>query len=493
LIRDRTRLWPIAAIVITVAPLALLVIVIACHMLDVPYWDQWELVSLLRETRASGLDLHDLWAQHSEHRLVFPQLLMLGLASLTHWNTTCELWVSVLLAAVTLAVFVAQTRRLQTQCRTAATLWHLPAMSVLVFSLSQEQNWLWGWQLQIYLNVLAVVGAIALLGSERRSPWALSGAVALALVATYSFANGMMVWPIGLLVIWLVPAGGRRPQWAHALLWVSAAALAAATYLYGYHKPDYHPAIQSPFNAPMLWGAYVAAYLGAALSGPFGRTASALGAAGLGLAVLAPIVLLRYREVKLSALVPLWAIALYAILSAAVTACGRAGFGVGQALSSRYIPFAHLLWLPIIVQLLVLASLRRDDAPEGGRTRTGPIRALAGLAVLVIVLASARSSLLSIPRWEEHRVLLTAAREKMLDPATQLEGLSAVYPRPQEKLRDLRFLRAHGLSLFRGTEPPAHSAQPGDPERGAQSQRTQWRRAEAAPRSVLSTRLPDLQ
>ena len=66
--------------ILALLPLAFLIWVVVQYAVVVPYLDQWELVPLLEKTYHGELTFHDLWAQHNEHRLIFPQIIMLLLA-----------------------------------------------------------------------------------------------------------------------------------------------------------------------------------------------------------------------------------------------------------------------------------------------------------------------------------------------------------------------------------------------------------------------------
>src|SRR5208282_4675420 len=72
-------------------PLAFLIWMVSRYAVSVPFGDQWELVPLLEKTYHETLTFHDLWAQHNEHRILFPKIIMLGLAHLTGWNIYYEL------------------------------------------------------------------------------------------------------------------------------------------------------------------------------------------------------------------------------------------------------------------------------------------------------------------------------------------------------------------------------------------------------------------
>ena len=45
---------------------------------DVPFWDQWELVPQISRMYAGTLRFADLYLQHNEHRILVPRLVMLG-------------------------------------------------------------------------------------------------------------------------------------------------------------------------------------------------------------------------------------------------------------------------------------------------------------------------------------------------------------------------------------------------------------------------------
>jgi len=70
---------------------------------DTPFWDEWDGTAPLFEKMAAGtLGFTDFFAQHNEHRILFPRLIFFGLGRLTHWNIRAELFVSWFLALICL-------------------------------------------------------------------------------------------------------------------------------------------------------------------------------------------------------------------------------------------------------------------------------------------------------------------------------------------------------------------------------------------------------
>src|ERR1035438_6445895 len=247
--------------ILALVPLAFLLCVVARYAVAVPYWDQWEFVPLLEKTYHGQLTFHDLWAQHNEHRILFPKIIMLALARLTGWNIRCELAVNIILALGIFAVFIHQVKITGRKLGIAGLPWAIPALSLIVFSISQYQNWLWGWQLQMLLNLLAVVGGILLLANGTFSWSRFAAAALLGMVATYSFANGTLFWPIGLVILLVVTAGKRERQPA-MIAWLSVSVLTLGSYLYHYQKPEEHPALNLIFKMPVEYASFVLKYIG---------------------------------------------------------------------------------------------------------------------------------------------------------------------------------------------------------------------------------------
>jgi hypothetical protein len=331
---------------------------IAVRGVPVPYMDQWELVPLLQKMYTHHLQFADLWAQHNEHRILVPKVVMLILARLSGWNIWWEFITSFVIAGGTLVLLYSMLKRAFPD---RVPGWLLVAFSLVVFSPIQSENWLWGWQIQIFMNVIGVVLAVWALD---RWPDKLRGvliAIGGAFLATYSFSNGLFCW-IAILPVFLM----RRPcKWAYLLLWSIAAAAAIGLYLWHYVKPVNHPSAMLFLQQPWRWLQYALLYIGGPLT--LGPSAIALTGAGvivlvIGITML--ILVLRQSRTRLAVLAPWLALASYAVISAFVTGVGRMGFPLGQALSSRYTTFSSLSILSILV--IVALWIAGSRQPRGG-------------------------------------------------------------------------------------------------------------------------------
>ena len=425
---------------LTLAPLLFLLLMLAFFHLEVPFNDQWELIPLLEKAEAGTLSPVDFWALHNEHRLVFPRLLMLGLARISRWDIRWEIATNAALGIGIFLVAIAMIRSTAHRLRMPGVIWTVPFVALTVFSLSQWQNWFLGWQLQVFMNVLAAVAGFAILGKPALRWWHVLAAMAFGIVATYSFANGMAFWPTGFLV--LIVAGRKSlPRLRLSLFaaaWIVVTVLVAWSYLYGYERPEYHPALSEMFRHPLTYAAYVFKYLGGPIVGYSGIGAALAGLTGLTALCACSARLMRRGEVSAKDLAPYWAMALYAIASALVTGLGRLGFGSEQALSSRYVTLAQLLWVADIALVYMLVA------------RRGPsVRGL--LAACAVVLLLALNSLHGAYRWTERYAFRMPAHAELME-GDDPDILRRLYPNVPDVaviLERRQYLRSRALSVFR--------------------------------------------
>ena len=361
--------------ILALLPLVFLFWVIIRYAVDVPYRDQWELVPLLEKMVHGQLTFPDLWAQHNEHRILFPRFIMLALARATGWNTYYELAVNVLLAFGIFTIFVHQAKMTGRKLGAAGLGWAIPATSLIVFSISQYQNWLWGWQIQMFLNLFAAMGGIVLLAHETFTWKRFALSALLGVVALYSFANGILFWPIGLFILLVVTAGVRQ-RIAALIGWGLLSALALGSYFYHYQKPAEHPPLNLIFKTPGEYAAYVFKYIGGIGAHDVGGTMPADGKValifGLGGTIAlswAGWMLMRKKLADCRTLLPYLGISLYSVASALVTGVGRLGFGSNQAIFSRYSTMMVPFWVSLVFLLILLARGERLAADAGSTPR----------------------------------------------------------------------------------------------------------------------------
>lgn len=357
-----------------IAPLAVLTALAALFAVNVPVLDQWELVELFRKYHEGTVGFADFFAQHNEHRLFFPRLVMFGLAIASNWNVTWEMAASIVLAATS---FVFLYRILAQTLGRAAIRWVAAVIiSLIWFSPIQFENWLWGWQLQWYLNTAGLVIAIWALSAWKAAPlWRIAIAALAATLATYSLGSGFLVWLVCLPLLWC-----SRPLRRFVWVWIVCAAMAIGIHYIGYQDPPNSPARSLALRNPLGFLQYVAIYLTHPLSPLLPATTII---APLYAASLIAGLLYVYKHIKehfATLLLPWGVLGAYACLAAVSTAITRLGLGVGQAYASRYTTIAGLLLIAFVVVLCALAEYRPQK-----RAARMVWAALAAITVLVVL------------------------------------------------------------------------------------------------------------
>ncbi len=340
-----TRLWPwlcAPAVFSLVAALAI----------NVPMFDEWTWAPLVLAWHDGTLHLGDLWAQQQAHRSFMPSLVMLALAQLDGWNIRIEAFVSVLLALATQAVlFVLCSRAAAVMEGTRrATVFGLG--SLLLFSLLQAENWLWGFQLSWFLVNLFVVAVVALLGT--RKPLGFIGAVLAAIAASSSLIFGFGAWIAGIVIL----------MRCRALLvaWCVIGAIFTALFLIGYHPPRFENGWAS-LASPVVVVQFVLVYLGDPIGAWGGRFDAEIAGAALIAAFVYCAWIARGRNVSAQTW---YALGAFALTAACLEAVGRAGDGVNAALALRYVTPSTLGWIALVGLSAQVLDLRRWRAETLG-------------------------------------------------------------------------------------------------------------------------------
>jgi len=418
------------------APAAVVAYLVWRYSVNVPYWDQWALVDPLVEIELGRFPWAGVFGSHNEHRMVFPKLIMLGLARLTNWNVIVELWVSVLLAGCTLLLLLALARPVLRETGATVRLWSTFIVSAVIFSLAQWENWLWGWQIQWFLAALAATSAVALAtwSLTNPRPWPfVAGAMLAAIACQYSIASGLAIWVSGAMVLAFHP---RRREVLSA--WLALAAVMMVLLFIGYESPPHHPSLLGAARLPVELLIYVGNYL----SGPLGRRAVIGYAVGVSFVLFALVAALRLRrEPKL--VMPWIAIGTFAGANAVATAIGRVGFGAEQGLASRYVTISQLATLALVP--LGILALRAVPIRNPAILRSVGATGAAALLTFLVVRADARG----LPSLVAESRKLVEARACLLriDEAKD-ECIARLYPSPQATRHWVKQLQVLGWSGF---------------------------------------------
>jgi hypothetical protein len=309
------------------------------------------------------LDLHygtlsfsELWAQHNDHRMLFGNLIALGLARLGGWSQVRECLASVAITVVG-QLFLFLLLRATFPSRIAPVL--LVIDSLLLFSLTQDENWLWGFQTVWFLVNSCVFATLWFLSQTPLRLGSFAFATVFAIVGSFSSLFGLDVWLAGIVALFVRSA---RPRWV-ILAWSGIAAAVMLLYFHDYRFFTQSGAtgfVQHPSVSTSLL--YFLIYLGSPLACWAGATTSAVfgSLAVVGYIAGSTFMLIRTREPFLRTTIAPWiALGAFGIGCAVLTTAGRAGFGPDQALASRYITISTTLWIALLsLGALSLSSVR---------------------------------------------------------------------------------------------------------------------------------------
>jgi hypothetical protein len=334
-------------------PLAIALFV-ACSAANVPIYDEWVWSPLVVAAHEGTLTWAQLWQQQNSHRSVVPTLIALGLAAMTGWDTRIEGLVSVLVAfAGQVLVLRLIVRRFGAERAAAPFL----VASLLLYSIAQCENFLWGFQLSWFVAdtlVLALIVALADLPDGVAGTLRFALALVCALGASLSMIWGFAAWIAG--VVMLLPVHGRRRAVLGAV-WVLAAAVCSATFLAGYHRPpDEHGWFLEAADPWLDVPQFALAVLGTPFGLFGGRWLCEL--LGLGLCIAFAWLAVRARRIG-EPIAPWAALVAFAVGFAVMTAIGRTAYGVDDAVISRYTTPVTLAWIAVIVLTWEMLRVQR--------------------------------------------------------------------------------------------------------------------------------------
>jgi hypothetical protein len=325
---------------------ALGVWVIAVGYSPVPFADFWGQFPFLERALGGDLTIADLWAQSNEHRIFVPRLEYLLDYRFFH-GTNVFLFVVIAVSCVLIAAVVAATVWLETRDRLVS--WAaFCAATVAALSPVSFENLYWAFQVhfvQVFLFGAVAIVAVVLAARSGHDAWAAASALA-AVAATYSLGNGLLVWPV-LIVL----AAALALELRTTLLLAAAGALTVFSYLWHYDVTTH-----GNLSHPVGLVKYAAVYLGSALRDEGKTAAGIVGAVGLLALILLCVFAWRDRAGRSIATPAGVGIALFIALTAFQTAAGRLDLGIEQALSSRYATASFVFWLGLLLGFLRMSS-----------------------------------------------------------------------------------------------------------------------------------------
>lgn len=340
---------------IILLPVAIYFTVWDYYAINIPKWDDHALKTFIAEYAQAGDwkgKIQALFKQHNEHRIALTRLFawmdyaMFGHLNYRHLMTAGNI---MLLAAIPLFYELLRKNK--------KPLFALVPIPFLWMTLAFWENMYWGMAAVQNLGVVTLVlWTLYLVINPKTLPFA--AAIFLSLITVLTSGNGLMVLPIGAVLLFL---SQNRKRFA---LWLVVSAAEIFCYFYWYTKPESNP--ESKAGVVQLAKGYMA-FLGSfAESIPvldhfkvclFLGIVLFLVAVSIASTTLFRIVRNKY-PVKFERITDLFCLGavMFILGTALIVVYSRAGFGLEGLITSRYKIYSVLLL--IIAYLYVVVPIR---------------------------------------------------------------------------------------------------------------------------------------
>lgn len=427
-------------IALMVTPAVISLLFIRAYGVNVCFWDQWDFIPLLDKMFSGQLSFTDLYAQHNEHRIFFPRLIMLLLGLITHYNNVAEMYFSwFLLCLINCLLLRIYTRSFGV---TQGALAKFIPVVWLIFSLRQWENLLWGFEIAWFMVVLFLLLSLYLLGTSRSVGWRFALSVASAVVCSFSSAQGLLIWPIGLIqILWIWWSQGKRAKWLYLKIisiWCLIGIFIYIAYFAGYTKPSHHPSLLYFMYHPFSSLGYLMVSIGSPLA------VDTYTAAAMGILLLVAYIYVLVYAIKSDSQTqsvmtfPLCLVS-FSLLTAGILVMTRSGFGVGQAFSSRYTTVTALGIVGLYLAILQLKVKYQNLKPF----LFGLVLSLMTLGIIASYSHAIMSDGKSVRAHRSQAAYYLSTFEFQSD-----ENLAQLYPNPQVAKERTEILKKYKLNVF---------------------------------------------
>ena len=418
-----------------VIPFVALVYWLVNFSVDIPFWDQWRTADLLSKKE---LFLKDIWQQHNEHRIFFSTLIMLVFAYFSHWNIYWEITCNVILATLCFVVIYKQLTNLEKHLayNFPPIIWFV--VSLLFFSMSQNENWLWGFQIAWFLISLTVLQGFSFLVYWKNT---LSNkhfimAILCGVIASYSAAHGLVYWIAAPLFIFNL----SKRHMPYIIIWGIIFLCVTVIYFYGYTSPPHTSGVGYGLQRFVRVLKYVAVFIGSPLAAYSVTLSIVIGAAGIIMFINSFYDQYKNNLLKDGAISFFFMMGTYAIINAIIIGIARSEISTMQALSSRYINISTMFWIALIAINATRIPLSYTD------------RAKWYIGIFSILFFAFASYYVGVRDAKNGFMMRTIARNHIIEHAINDlddEILKTVFLAPEYIKGLLPFLADNKLSLFR--------------------------------------------
>jgi hypothetical protein len=334
---------------------------------DVPYWDEWTIASLLQRIDDGTLTFAIVFAQHNEHRMLVPRAIQLLAALAVGWDTRVGMWLTQGLLFAMMAGCIALWRRSTPGHFPPWSLLTLAVVSLILFSPAQHQNLFWGFQVCFYVPAACLLAAtLVALSRTIGLGSALAVISVLSTVATLSLFPGLLTWPLAAASVVLVRGLPRRETVLKWSGWAACCATVMGIYFLRYEPPPGSPSVWSALGNPLLLLSGTAVCMGGFVGiGAQPVKLATIAGTALTIAFLTLLTMVWRRRSDASLVVstaPWIVMGSFGLLTAVAIAAGRVGYGYVAMLESRYTSLTAWTLIGVVMIAAILRERLRTPA-----------------------------------------------------------------------------------------------------------------------------------
>ena len=414
-------------------------------------WDGMDLAYFLEKQLNNTLSFADLLIPHGgSHWHTGAYLILLPFALLSKWNNLYPVLTNLAFGVATYLVLTSHFRyTLERMGQIEIATVFTAVTAFFVFSLDQAGNYLFAWQVAVFMNLYGTAMAFIMLNKERLAVWHILIAMGMGLLAIYNFSTGLAILPIGWLMILFHPYLSVKKRCLYLLIWGLYSTLIAYHFFISI-LANGHFSGESSQHMILFIAVYILKYIGS----PISRFATDLVIPFALLGILMFIWQIKHAlfriKIPLNLIATYISFGLYGILVALMTSIGRITFDTDQALVSRYISFSNFFWIGnLLLSFLLLNKFK--EAGDKVQIWKWPARKII-VGVLILLFAMKTGNLIQVAYKNAHTSLeyRSYAHEiRSTFPDSPDKILNKLYPNRQVAFHYLQVMKDYHLNIFR--------------------------------------------
>ncbi|MDF1761477.1 MAG: hypothetical protein P1U40_13170 [Coxiellaceae bacterium] len=331
--------WLVILLVAAILPLMM----IAFWHYHLPFGDSWDdTIALYLKQLQHNAQWQDWWRPHNEHRLILTRLLFFINTQFFPQSSAFMQLISYALFVANYALIVQFFKRSTNALTTNSNQSHIAFYALLALMIFPANNIdIWSWEFITQFPLTLFFTLLVLFAIRQNMGWLRLLIIAsLTCFATLSSANGLIVWPLSILLL----LAYRTPA-SKILVFSLLAVISIATYTHGNNSQGL--ILNQPIRSSLYFFAFLGNPIGFltphAIPLLFGVTALTL------FSTLTLHVFRKSPPDQRYVYYPWLVLGLFTIGNALVAALTRIAFNIGQSLCTRYACITELLYIAIAV------------------------------------------------------------------------------------------------------------------------------------------------